>query len=56
MSTATASAAPRPGPEPRRWDWVLVGLLVVSFALRLILALHGGQRYYPDESRFSAPD
>jgi hypothetical protein len=54
MSTATASAVPRPGPEPRRWDWVLVGLLVVSFALRLILALHGGQRYYPDESRFSA--
>lgn len=31
----------------------MVGLLVVSFALRLILALHGGQRYYPDESRFS---
>lgn len=52
MSMATSSTTARPGPWS--FDWLLAGLLAVSLALRLTLALHGGQYYYPDEGRFNA--
>lgn len=49
MSTSTAAMPKLPG----RVDLVLLAILVVSLALRVMLAIHGGQSYYPDEGRFT---
>lgn len=50
---STSSSTERPD-QPRRIDWVLAAILTVSLGLRVILALRGGEGYYPDEGRFNS--
>jgi hypothetical protein len=52
-SESTRSAEPA-GGATGRWDWALVVLLLVSLALRIILANEGGQLFWPDEGRYNA--
>ncbi len=46
MESKTAAGA------DRRYAVALILLLVVSYALRLVLSLRGGQGFWPDESRY----
>jgi ABC-type phosphate transport system auxiliary subunit len=55
---ALSSTATRPSVRRESasvpWSWACVSgiVLLVSFALRVVLAWRGGQQFWPDEDRY----